>query len=154
MPRPSSDTIFQLHYSYYIEIFTYILLRRITRLLWLIQIVTACAVMAGALPVWLSGLLMIISTYFLCAYRTHGDSIRAAIQANRYSDLISRSNELTDDEIKAQLRLLEYDDSDVMNVFLNPAYYRACIRNGMTPETRPLTRTEKLFAVLAGGIPQ
>ncbi|EDT7807115.1 hypothetical protein NRW27_000427 [Salmonella enterica] len=154
MSRPSSDTIFQLHYSYYIEIFTYILLRRITRLLWFIQIIAACAVMTNALPAWISGSLMIICTYFLCAYRTHGDSIRAAIQACRYSELISRSDELTDNEIKVQLRLLEYNDSSVMNVFLNPAYYRACIRNGVTPETRPLTRTEKLFAALAGGIPQ
>ncbi|HGA5556005.1 TPA: hypothetical protein ACISZV_003203 [Salmonella enterica subsp. enterica serovar Birkenhead] len=158
MSRPSDEIVFKLHYSYHIEILTNIFFLRTTRLLWLIQLITGCVIIANFLPALFSGLLIVLSTYLLGVYRTHGVAAKASLQACRYYDLICRLNTLTDSELREQLHVLERDDSRTLNVFFNPARIRAYIMLGWTEsaeqESSTMNRREKLFAWLAGDIPR
>ncbi|EBW6359715.1 hypothetical protein DPU24_02450 [Salmonella enterica subsp. enterica serovar Oranienburg] len=83
---------------------------------------------------------------------------KASLQACRYYDLICRLNTLTDSELREQLHVLERDDSRTLNVFFNPARIRAYIMLGgaesAEQELATMNRREKLFAAMAGGIPQ
>lgn len=117
MSRPSDEIVFKLHYSYHIEILTNIFFLRATRLLWLIQLITGCVIIANFLPALFSGLLIVLSTFLLGVYRTHGVAAKASLQACRYYDLICRLNTLTDSELREQLHVLERDDSRTLNVF-------------------------------------
>ncbi|EBH8951229.1 hypothetical protein OD218_005015 [Salmonella enterica] len=158
MSRPSNEILFQLHYSYHIEILTNIFFLRATSFLWLVQLITGCLIIGNFLPALFSGIIIVICTYLLSVYRTHGAAAKASLQACRYYDLICRLNTLTDSELREQLHALERDDSRTFNVFFNPARIRAYIMLGWTEpaeqELSQLNRREKLFAWLAGDIPR
>lgn len=101
---------------------------------------------------WLCGILAVIFSAYRVAYKPADKAACADAQKKRYSRLLSDIHAASDAEIARRLDELEEFDSNAPTSLYNPARNRASIE--LRRDIEPLTKFEKLMALLAGGIPK
>ncbi|MFP9230162.1 hypothetical protein [Pectobacterium cacticida] len=147
------DVMFQLHYSYYLEVMTEILNRRVDTAINAVILTLGAAVFANSSYGRLFGGIVAVLTGFRIACKFSQKAANAKAQTLRYSRLIDDAHGLTPSDISHRLSTLEEFDSDTLSSLLNPARQRAIIKMGL-PNSESLSLFEKLMAFLAGGIPK
>ncbi|EFV5694755.1 hypothetical protein GL912_06095 [Shigella sonnei] len=139
---PSNETLFTLHYCYYIETLNNRLFRWLAHLLCFIQTVLAALLMTQSIPMQWGGFLFAMLIFVQMVYRPVGRVAHAAIQASRYYEVLCASPTLTESELQQRLRVIAQNDSPASHQVRELAYNCAAMATDskLSPLTGWLTR--------------
>ncbi len=159
--QPSYDEKHSLFYAYNLEAMSATFYRRVNDLSSFLLIILGSAIAAGVLNAVALGLAVTVISAYQFTYRPGEAAAKASAQALRYEKLIHKLSfhGMTSSELFSEMGSLIENDTPPLGVFRNPAYIRAHIALGMetekvTAEKAKLTRCERFFSAISGGIPQ
>ncbi|CDL84631.1 hypothetical protein [Xenorhabdus cabanillasii] len=155
--QPSrEDIILDVNYSLYLEEMTGIFNQRCNQFCSFIQLFLGASVFASTQFGWLLGLIIAFISALQVSFKFGEKAGNAKAQVSRYRILLDDTRSLSDDDILRQMQSIEKSDTHVLSSLKNPARKRASIAlKGYDFEpNRPLTKLEKISAVIGGGIPK
>ncbi|MFJ5443571.1 hypothetical protein [Pectobacterium sp. CHL-2024] len=157
--HPTKETKAHMHDCYYREHMTARLKKTTFNTASFIQVILGSTVMADVMNSWLLGFFIMILSAYLFVFKPGEASGIARQQSFEYEKIIHRSNSMSEDEIKTALIDLAEHDSDIPGNLVKPAYIRSLIAAGYSAdridkEISTLTRCERFFAFISGGIPR
>ncbi|CDH06110.1 putative Fels-2 prophage protein [Xenorhabdus bovienii str. oregonense] len=154
-PSPK-NTPFEVNYSFYLEEMTGIFNHRCNQFCSFIQLFLGASVFANTQLGWLFGLIIAFISALQFGFKFGEKAGNAKAQVSRYRILLDEIPNLSESEIIKQMQSIEKSDTQVLSSLYNPARKRASIAlHGRDLESdTPLTKLEKISAIIGGGIPR
>jgi hypothetical protein len=156
--QSDSDTLFRVHYSYYLEHMNSTLNRNIFNFLSMVQVVLGGTVMADLSKTFVLGLVIAVLSAILFIYKPGEIAGRSKQQAKRYESLLNTAT-VNESEVLAQLSVLKEFDSHIPGSLISSAWIRAAIASGsprseITSAIAELSWYARAVTFIAGGIPR
>lgn len=152
----SNDTIFKLHYCYFMEDMTSIFYRRIDKLCIFMQLLLGSAVMSNIMNTTLIGLTIAIIAAYQFSCNPAKTSNNAKQQALSYGKLIHDINNYDDAGITKVIKSLEPKDSSILLSIRKASYIQSAVATNHTntadTKLRKLNLLNRIIISLAGGI--
>ncbi|HGK3930920.1 hypothetical protein [Klebsiella variicola] len=148
------DIIFDINYSHYMEKMFCTITSRIDKLISVILMMLGCAVFAPFSGNFIFGAFIAALSAIQFIYQFGKQSGLAQEQSKKYLELITEAARYDDNELLNRLNDLQKNDCPVWSVLESAAHKKATIKLGLDDSTSPLSFTEKLFALFAGGLPK
>ncbi|HDR1061696.1 TPA: hypothetical protein QB310_000391 [Pasteurella multocida] len=150
------DLVFNLHYSYNIENLNYHFNARLNNLLTLIQLLLSSAII-GDLSRYTSnlnidiilGLILTVISSLVIVYRFGEKLVSSRIAADRYSALIHRHSNMSDNELANALLETNSINNQITGAFADIAYKRSSIQLNREDITE-LTPYQSIIAKFCG----
>ncbi|HEN3479442.1 TPA: hypothetical protein U5D84_001086 [Yersinia enterocolitica] len=151
--QPTEHEIrFRIWCSYWLEVMTETVNRRIDTLINAMTLILGASIFATSNFSWLFGAIIAVLSGCRIAWQFSRKAESARQQAKRYSGLIDALPNLSIDEAKARLSMLEEFDSTILSSLNNPARNRASISLEMKHREQ-LSISERVISWIAGGTP-
>ncbi|CCW29791.1 putative Fels-2 prophage protein [Xenorhabdus nematophila F1] len=155
--QPSQkDISFDVTYAYYLEEMTGIYNHRCNQLCSFLQLFLGASVFANTQYGWLFGLCIAFISALQFSLKFGEKAGNAKAQVSRYSVLLDDMLNLDESEIIKRKQSIEKSDTQTLSSLKNPARKRTFIHlhDSDTESDRPLTKLEKISAIIGGGIPK
>lgn len=153
----SHNVRFRVYVSWYIELFSSTLYRRIERLCIFMQLLLGSAVIGELWNMQLTGLLVVLITCYQLTWKPDTVGDNAARQASGYSNLIDGLGCLDDDAVMDRIRKMEASDTPAPLLAIRKmARIQACVTTGnhrtAAEEMEKLSFFRRMVIWFAGGI--
>ncbi|MGY0145235.1 hypothetical protein [Edwardsiella tarda] len=150
------DIIFRIRYSFYIETMHATLYNRLERILTFIQIMLGSAIFAAYGSVPLFGAAVATTSIASFVWQPGKTAMLHETQAKQMKTLITAPDNITDADLHVAYIKAEEGDNPTLGMLRDPAYKRALISLGRSPESAAikLNMSEKIAAWFAGDLPK
>lgn len=144
---------FRVWYSYWLEVMTATINRRIDTLTNALTLILGASVFASSEYSSLFGGAIAILGGCRIAWQFGQKAESARQQSRRYKGLLDQYSQSDISAIISSLSVIEEFDSAALSSLFNPARNRACVSLGLKHREK-LTLTEKIISFTAGGNPE
>ncbi|HFN6476883.1 TPA: hypothetical protein ACPY0B_000296 [Citrobacter farmeri] len=150
------STLFNIRYSFHIEMMQATCYNRLDKLLTFAQIILGSAIFAsyGSLPVFGATVAAISVASFV--WQPGKAAILCEMQSKKMKELISKPSDFSDAELHAAYIRAEETDNPTIGLLRDAAHKRALIAMGRAPEAKEivLSYPEKFAAWFSGDLPK
>ncbi|UMB78877.1 hypothetical protein FXN80_10940 [Dickeya fangzhongdai] len=149
------DIIFDMHYSYHLELMNGTLMGRMDKLISLVLMVLGGAAFASFANSLFFGASVATVSAIQFVFQPGNKSGLSLEHAKKYLQLISLEQTIESDaELLKRFIELQSLDNLPLGMLKNAAYKRTAIKLNLQDETEPLTFMERIFAWLSGDLPE
>ncbi len=149
-------TLFNIRYSFHIEMMQATYYSRLDKLLTFAQIILGSAIFAsyGSLPLFGATVAAISVISFV--WQPGKAAILCEMQSRKMKELINKPSDISDAELHAAYIRAEETDNPTIGLLRDAAHKRALIAMGRTPEAKEiaLSYPERVAAWFAGDLPK
>ncbi|EAW3063742.1 hypothetical protein CIX30_13530 [Salmonella enterica] len=131
-----NDAVFQVWYSYFLEILTARFWSRVDKCISLLQLTFGSAILLASSYSQIFGVLLVVLSAVQMSFRPGESSAVASRQAEKYLHLTEKLDKYNADEIKDRLHTISSYDTDEIGTLCSVAYVRTSIKLSRTENSQ------------------